>query len=318
MKVSKIKSRVDDELSLRAGVNYLRGGVDNDSCEAACKYEYARESGVLIELARLTQSEPSNWAQHSLTVQRQFRCGPWFLNYPWNLIWPCPSFPRKSWPALNNRERRIIATGLGSSGTGAPLLTNEVWLLEATGVFEKFKAMAAEALTKTPKGKAYAVVEGWPYNQDKAPWVHALFTLDFRKGETQLQKEFVAWLRQKENRRRFQRYKIDRTGTTGFYKDRLSDIEHWRVYDAFAFISRGWQAKYANGSDQKDRDRVNLACNFLGKAKYGRSRYLFSRARNRAVYFLSDLIPWEFGKLAPHSNGEAGKRYLDALSKSDS
>jgi hypothetical protein len=72
--------------------------------------------------------------------------------------------------------------------------------------------------------------------QQNYSWIHALFTVDFAKGETRLKNEFVAWLKQPQNQARFDRWKRVSVRTDVF-KDRLKALAAWRLYEG---CNRDW------------------------------------------------------------------------------
>jgi hypothetical protein len=65
-------------------MDYLHGDVVDNEFEAACYYEYAKESAFLREVARLWASKKHSYEE----IKR-------------SLIWQCPSFPRKTWSQLS-------------------------------------------------------------------------------------------------------------------------------------------------------------------------------------------------------------------------
>ena len=214
-------------------MQYLHGDVADGNYEAACIYEYARASEILREAARLFQSGLKveevfcEMMHHNAHVQ----------NFP--ELWECPSFPEKSWNQLAATERERIALAYPFPADKVlPLRMNEVWNLESNGIFDELKRLAATQMqSKRASGtqrapKVYPVIEGWPKRKEQSsPWVHALFTLDFRKTPKQLKDEFEMWLQQPESKARFDTHQINSTGKTGLFRDRLKDLAAWRILD---------------------------------------------------------------------------------------
>src|SRR5438105_4818283 len=97
---------------LLACMPYLHGDVIDNEFEAACWYEYARESAVLRESAQMHKSG-TDAPEFSSDVERKFQCGYWFIQIPWGSISRCPSFPEKGWNYLSASDRgEIIKMGL--------------------------------------------------------------------------------------------------------------------------------------------------------------------------------------------------------------
>jgi hypothetical protein len=67
-----------------AWMDYLHGDVVDGEYEAACFYEYARESTVLREVA----TRRGRWEELAQNDQLHL-----IMQYPWFLIWNCASFP---------------------------------------------------------------------------------------------------------------------------------------------------------------------------------------------------------------------------------
>jgi hypothetical protein len=188
---------------------------------------------------------------------------------------------------------------------------NQVWLLDAMGIFDEFKAIAEQvradrkenALSLKPRKKVYPVLEGWPrQKRENQPWVHALFTLNFTKTKKRLLQEFDEWLRLPENEQRFSRYQYNPVGKTGEFKDRLKDLAAWRLYQG---CDRDW--KTANNFAQSHRlnhrpfhdprqgQTTKVA---VSEAPLYSEQSGFLKAEKRALAYRAKLIPWEFGKYA--------------------
>jgi len=159
------------ERALLPCMDYLHGDVVNNEFEAACHYEYARESEVLREAARLDQEDKASREENYFTVESKFDCGSWFIQHPWGFICECASFPAKSWNQLDACERSDILPAFSlPSNVIQPLRLNDVRILDGMGVFEELKTIAVTAAAEREKNrlnlkaqpKVYGIVEGWP------------------------------------------------------------------------------------------------------------------------------------------------------------
>jgi hypothetical protein len=291
-------------------MDYLHGDVVENEFEAACNYEYARESAVLHEAARLSASKKHFYEEIALKIENKFRCGLWFVGDPWSLIWQCPSFPRKNWNEVSQRERANILSGFLPSQIH-PLRMNEVWLLNAMGIFDEFKTMAEKVMEnkrlRKPQGKVYPIIEGWPkQKQENSQWVHALFTIDFSKTKKRLRREFQKWLERPQNKERFAKHGHSPIGKTGVFKDRLKDLAAWRLYrelgcnEALAFAEKnrkrdkdGKPRQFHDARKEQSKSKMPLNEAPLYSEESG-----FLKAKARALQYRAELIPWEFGKYA--------------------
>lgn len=327
-----------NESALLPCIDYLHGDVADGELSAACCYEYARESMVLFEAARLHR-ESSEAADDTLRISelidRKFRCGPWFCAWPWAALWRlCPLFPSKAWVQLDERARAELLIFLPlPSDKVKPLHMNEIWLLDAMGIFDEFKAVAAQTRMQRvsdpsnpqPRQKIYPIIEGWPRQKKvvEQPWVHVLFTLDFRETETQLRKNFSAWLRLPQNKARLAKHQRNPIGTTGADKDRLKDLAAWRLYREFGYV-RALRFVEVNrkrdglGNPRKFHDTHKAPSEGLSPSEtplYSEESG-FSNAKRRARHYLAKSIPWEFGEFAEEQRSaeqELGKRFEEAL-----
>ena len=311
-------------------MDYLHGDIADGEFEAARDYEYSRESAVLREAARLLVG-------NMCSEEISFHCGDWFIQNEWSAIWECRSFPAKSWNQLKPSERaEIIKMGLFPlpPGTIAPLKMNETWRLDAMGIFDEFKGMAEQVKVQRrenfgnpkPIPKSLPIIEGWPKQKmDKAPWVHALFTLDFRKTPERLKDEFCAWLRLPENEARFGAYKHPPQRSDSF-KDQLKALAGWRLYTA---KGNDWLAAREFAEDNRKRFTRSQKIGGIsykagdtrpfhnpgrkkGKGTPLNREPLFSdqpaclKSIRNAKGYLAERIPWEFGKIAKER--EQGQR----------
>jgi len=228
-----------------ACMDYLHGYVTNDEFQAARDYEYARESKVIREAARLLRESGKTIEEVCAIIEYQTFPGllsdQWY-QWPWLAFWSgSASFPEKSYNQLSERERADLRPfGTLPSNKVHPLPMHRLTMLDAIGVFDDFKATAANVRdersqnpSSPPSALDYPVMHMKNKSGDDGPWFQALFTLDFSKDRSRLVDEFEAWLRLPVNTERFERYqpkkKIER-GTAKEAKDRLKDLAAWRLY----------------------------------------------------------------------------------------
>jgi hypothetical protein len=95
-------------------MDYLHGDVIDEEFEAACHYEYSRESTILreaaIAVARRKRKNINLAQEVAHGIWKKYNCGTWFVGYPWGFIWRCPSFPGIPWNRLGTRERRFVVS----------------------------------------------------------------------------------------------------------------------------------------------------------------------------------------------------------------
>lgn len=301
-------------------MDYLHGIVTDEEFEAACHYEYARESSVLRYAAKLRKRliRWSDWGHikdgtreipHPANLDdevvyrtgRRFRGGEWIINGCWSAMWQCASFPQLPWNDLGDGEREIIARHFAALEI-QPLWMNDVALLDAMGVFRAFKMMAAEAREESERnmGNPKRRARVFPL-LDKGQWVHALFTLDFSESKKRMLERFEAWLDLPENKRRLNDYQRKATGKTGAFKDRLKKVAEWRLYDELGFrkasefteanrkrspagIPRPFHDAREGQSNKVARNRAPLWSEESSAVK----------AKAKAQEYLAEMIPWEF------------------------
>ena len=293
-------------------MDYLHGDIEDNEFEAACYCEYARESVVLCEAARLWASKKYSFRESeetALKVEKKFPSALW-----WSLVWQCPSFPRKSWNELSQRERGNLFLWFPSSHI-QPLRVNEVWYLVTRGILDQLNMMAAKVMESyrlgEPQRSVYPIIEGPiivnlsnPRKKERVPWVHVMFTLDFSKTRKRLRQEFEKWLQLPENKARFDAPKWNPIGRTGRFKDRLKDLAAWRLYrelgcnEALEFAEenrkpdkRGTPRPFHDPRQGQSKVALNQAALYSEESG-------FLKAKARATIYIAKLIPWEFGKFA--------------------
>jgi hypothetical protein len=271
------------QAALLPSMDHLHGDVVDDEVEAACYYEYARESPDFCELA-------SFWAGNKDSY-KEMRS---------SLIWQCPSFPQKSWNQLSQGERAKILEAFQPSRI-QPLEIMDVLLLSLNGVFDQLKRMEAEVINNKMAGKQSPKV--YPIIEDsRFAWVHVLFTLDFRKSRKRLLREFDNWLQLPGNRARFDACGQNLTGKTGTFKDRLKDLAAWRLYrelgcqEALAFVEKNRKRDRRGRPRQfhdarKEQSKANMPLNEAPLYSQYNEESAFLKARARALAHGKELIP---------------------------
>ncbi len=307
---------------LLACMDYLHGDVVDGEYQAAFGYEYARESKVMREAAKLSVSGVSD-TEIACKIEEQFQCGYWFIQPPWGFIWECPSFPAKGWNQLGEIERADIRLVFPLPADKAqPLRMNEVWNLQSNGIFEEFNAMAERQWQDKrnsgakPAKAVYPIIEGWPKTkQGSSQWVHALFNLDFTKTKKRLLQEFDMWLQLPENAARFAAHKRDTTGKTGLFRDRLKDLAAWRLYRELGTVKA---LKFA--ADHRLSDKAGRPRRFHDQRKDTTNKLplhemplyseesAFQKAKAKVETCLGELIPWEFGEYAKERERQTKER----------
>jgi hypothetical protein len=309
MKTKRTKTRraTDDELLLC--MDYLHGDVVDNEFAAACCYEYERELHVSDKTDEINK-EIAQWIEEdeivfikedkgvrgfALRVEEIFRCGLSFTGYARNLIQQCPSFTRKSWNQLSKEERVNILLGFVPRQI-QPLQVDEMWLLDAEGIFERLKTMAAKVpennRPRKPRRKAYPIIE-------EPPWLRVMFTLNFTKTRKRLLQEFDKWLQLPENKARFDAHAQNPVGKTGLSKDRLKDLAAWRLYrelgrDRALDFAETYRKRDKTGSPRPFHDpRQDQTKKVpLNEAPLYSEESGFLKAKRRAIQFLEviDLL----------------------------
>lgn len=309
------------ESEARACMDYLHGIVKGGEMEAACRYEYARESEVLQEAAHLRDSarhrKGADWSEINLgsknvahpegiytqvvhTIVEKHKCGGWFIQPEWRAIWQCSSFPALPWNQLPDDERGLILRFFPKNEI-PPLFMHTVVEADALGIldFLKSKARKAEGFIKEKDSEP---AETKPIKADWN-WMHALFTLDFSKTKSRLLQEFEAWLDLPENKKRFVPFERDSTGTTGAAKDALKKLAEWRLYERLGLdeaLRFAEEHRRCSPSGEKmpfhDSRRGQTEKRLLNQAPLWSEPASALRAVSKAKKFLARFIPWEFAE----------------------
>ncbi len=251
-----------------ACMDYLHGDVVNDEFQAARDYEYARESKLICDAARLLHKSGKSAEEVIRIIEFENLPGvpscQWY-QWPWLAFWSeCPSFPDKSYNRLSERERAELRPfAIFPSNKVHPLPMHRLTMLDAMDVFDDFKAMAVEmrkersqSPSSPPLSLDYPVMHVRDKSNNDWPFFHALFLLDFSKDRSRLEDEFKAWLQLPENKARFEKYQPKRKiekGTAKEAKDRLKDLAAWRLYRV---LGCDGAVQFANKHRKQDKGGV--------------------------------------------------------------
>lgn len=320
MKRDRTRKKADPEPStaeLLSCMDYLHGDVVDKEYEAACFYEYAKESKTLREVARLTKEDPSAPVERICRrLERETDCGSWFIQYPWSDIWECAGFPGKSWNQLPEAQRREILRTFPSLEI-LPLRMHEATTHAGMGTFDELKKMAAQATEErkkrlrqpSPENDVQPLPKVYPI-VDKQQWLHALFTLNFAKTKKRLRQEFEKWLDLPDNKKRLAAFKDNRIGKTGTFKDRLKDLAAWRLHREL-----GCEAALDFADENRKHDKAGRPRSFhdprqgqskktpLNQAALYSEESGFLKAKARAVAYLAELMPREFVEMPEAEDG---------------
>lgn len=308
-------------------MDYLHGDVADGEAWLACHYEYFRESRVFWDAAQMRDEwikggqvcetvGTGAWEQFSMANGGLPRCGADFLC--------CASFPKKDWQELSMEERNEIMQYLPGDKI-RPLHNPDVWSLKSRGILDRFKKMGEDAkpvIKRVPPGqkpKPMATVPAILQQHELLSLFHTIFTLDFSKSPGRLCDEFREWLRLPENLERLKKYKKPNTGATGGAVDRLKDLAAWRLYRE---LGNNWSAanNFANTRRKNNRPfhdaRQDQSKNVQrSKADLGNEETYFLKAKKRALNYLAEFFPKEYGLSAPFGSDDFDKSYLEKLRK---
>jgi hypothetical protein len=314
IKEDKIKMTSAEKL---ACMKYLHGIVPDEEYQAARDYEYARESDVLWQAARMVR-ESGKCVDEVLAILEHETYQFVHVNqWPWMaLLTQCPSFPEKSYNQLTDPERKELRLHFTiPSNKVRPLPMHRLTALEAMDVFNDFRTMAAKLRDERSQNRfspPFAKDEPVMHVEDKSdadlPFFHALFLLDFRKDRSRMKDEFDAWLQLPQNKARFEKYKPKiktEKGTANEAKDRLKDLAAWRLERTL-----GWKAATEYVRTHRLKDTAGRPRPFMD-ARTGQTEKTprndaplyghesgWSKAKARAKKHRAELFPWEYGVYA--------------------
>lgn len=228
-----------------ACIAYLHGDAADEAHEAACFYEYARESRTLRYAARLrNRMENTDWeevfhrTERMVGIADEVALAGWFVYEPWRDILECRGFPAKGWGELRAGERAAIVRAF-SSREVKPLP-----VLEIEHARRVFKRMSAAAKKRAP---ALSM---------QGSFIHAMFAVDGTKTRKQLVEQFKAWLALPDVKAWRAIYKNNQIGKTGAAQDRLKDIAAWRLYSWLRMAGADTFAEKNRLRDRKGKPRA--------------------------------------------------------------
>jgi len=180
-----------------------------------------------------------------------------------------------------------------------------------------------ENQSRTDVGELRSKLQRRIKQQKSYSWIHALFTLDFSKGETRLKDEFVAWLKQPENQARITRWKRP-SDRTDVFKDRLKALAALRIYDGyrgdwskaiqfadehrktFTIPTKAGGISYKSGDARPFHNpgREQGKKTPPNEVPLFRDQTAYLKAIRKAKLYRAELIPWEFGKFAWGKRGK--------------
>lgn len=233
------KPSAEQKQELLQYIPYLHGSVADDAFEAACYYEYARLSEKLKDAAALhkellpiqrKEAKKRGKQLHSkgdtsavIALQLGYEAVSDLRAF---CVVTTASFPQKSWNALSSDERaQMMPVFYSSDSRAAALHMHEAFALEAMGVLDRFKAAAAKSGVEIKAGKRQRRPE-YAIDVLESGLAYVVLTIDLRKSQKQLKREFENWLTQPAIKK-LHRYK---KGNPSLFKDRLKDLAATKLY----------------------------------------------------------------------------------------
>ena len=261
---------------------HLHGDVVDGEHEAACDYEYSRESPVLRAAAR-SHRQGLSFEEIGEETDQAFSCGGAFLGSPWLEFFTCGHFPEIPWNSLPPEVREEV---LRAYPDPAGSLMTDVRRLD--GILDRLKELGVKARSQRGplRHRALPILHA-------GRWTHALVTIDWSKTEAQLVSQFRSFLR--EHQARSQQHRSAASGVTGGAKDRLKDLAAWRLYD---HCEDDWEAANAFAEEHRLKTTAGKPRPFHDLRGTPSSPLFaeqsgFSRARRRARAHLAGLFPWQ-------------------------
>jgi hypothetical protein len=148
-----------------------------------------------------------------------------------------------------------------------------------------------------------------------------LLPFDFSKSKKRILQEIGKWLDLSENKARFDKHSPKtEAGTEKQAKDRLKDLAAWRLYRDLAS-----ERALSFAEENRKRDESGKPCPFHdwrqdqtkklspNEAPLYSEESGFLKAKARALKYLAEVIPWEFGKYAGTFGHEMVERFKKAL-----
>ena len=252
-------------------LDYLHGNVADRESQAACYYEYARESETLRKarreyaraLRRFRGRRRLTLADVEQSSSRIFSSFPGWVTAPTAVaVWQCSGYPRLPWRELTDAQQKQLLLDLASVSLG-PVIT-DVRMLAGMKVFEKFeqaaraaskdnKPMVCPARVKAPRSDCGVFSDGY---KDVRVWLptenesvqYVVFTIKYEDGIDAVKKGISRWLDSEENQTLFKRHHklpIDKQNPDSpvRYKELLKYLAVWRLYDELGFKgAKKWTA----------------------------------------------------------------------------
>lgn len=304
----------------QACMAYLYGDVADGEEEAACFYEYARESKVLCKAAAALigmRTDGPNWPTIRLpagetpfpllsdmvineVVQELIAndLGAWWidLKMEFRAILFCSAFPERPWTDLTADERKPLMQLLRKLGL-QPLRMLSLPAIEAMRLLDDLRTKMEKYRAFIAEGRYEEFPDTKPLIDRQDGFTHCFFALEWSKTRTQLIHEFGAWLDLPENKQRLKLYARPGTGTTGKEKDALRDLTKWRLKEhcgTYEAMLRFVDERRQPGRALHDARVGQTERHTLSEAPLFRDPKSVDRAIARAKEYLRNLIPWEF------------------------
>ena len=300
---------MDWDVELKACMDYIHGDVDGEA-EAACMYEYARESEVLRNAAAVRDQlrKTDDWRDDDVEMIVKADLPPKFRSHGWlAIISECASFPQFPWKHLESGqsdipgERELILKWWRSE-SAKPFSMTPLRTLDRNGVFEDFRIRAENMRIRSRKNlpNPKPVKEEMPVIYYPEGLALALFDLDFTHPKKRLLEEFDAWLNLPKNKVRFAEFKRDGRGKGGEFKSRLKDLAVWRLrerlsYEGMRTFTRENRKKTEKGLARPFHDsrRDQAEKGNLHEAELFSDKKGCEASIRRAKEFLKSLFPAE-------------------------
>jgi hypothetical protein len=262
----------------KAILDYLHGDTPAEEVEAACYYEYARESEILRKARR--EYDPSNAENSSLWISHYFPG--WISGQPAMAVWQCPDYPALPWCELDQAQRQNISLNFGRPGP-KPII-KDVRLLNAMGVFDRFKQLAKDA-----RGCKKPMVWGahCPPIIGDNEIKHVVVALNYRGGKDAMKQMFCRWVDNDANQELFKKYykkpiHKQNPDSAVRYKEFLKFLAAWRLYDELGFEKAAEWTKKNRREDTEAEDAIRLKPFFREKLLFRKK--LSKRLNVSALY----------------------------------
>jgi hypothetical protein len=246
-------------------MDYLHGDVVDGEHEAACDYEYARESRVLRAAAgmhiakRLGELTAEQWRaefqkaterleeQEGKRVPQENQVRPWDNERNRGDVFA--PLTAEDVAALQEKGRLLsfdeICEEIDKTFSCGGLFLASPWLEilscesfpetpwnglsaeDRAGILRVFPLPYGKAPLRTVDGR---VLKRLQAKGDLAAGQYSYVAVDLSKPKKQLSNGFAAWLELPENKERLKQHRHSQTGKTGVHKDRLKDLATWRLY----------------------------------------------------------------------------------------